>query len=170
MKLSNDLEEALNKQIGFEFASAHSYLSMSAHFESEAWEGFAAWKATQSDEERGHAMRFYHYLLDRDGSVRIPEIPAPRSQFTSPLEVFEVTLQQEQDISKSIFALYKMAHDSDDYATVSFLKWFVDEQVEEEKLVSDMVDRLMRAAGNNEAILLLDRQAGERTADGDLAQ
>ena len=170
MKLPSSLEDALNKQIGLEFASAHNYLSMSAYFESEAWEGFSSWMGTQSDEERGHAMKFYHYLLDRDGSVRLPEIPAPRFDFTTPLDVFETTLQQEQDISKSIFALYKAAHDVGDFATVSFLKWFVDEQVEEEKLVSDMVDRLKRSAGNNEAMLLLDRLAGERMANGDSTQ
>ncbi len=165
MKLSSELENALNQQIGMEFASAHAYLSMSAHFEKESWDGFAAWMAAQSDEERLHAMKFYHYVLDREGSIRLPEIPAPQADFKSPLEVFVTSLEQEQDVSRSIFALYKMAHDEADYATVSFLKWFIDEQVEEEKSVSDMIDKLKRADGNNEAMLMLDRLAGERPSE-----
>lgn len=165
MKLSSSLEEALNKQIGMEFAAAHSYLSMSAYFEQSAWDGFASWMAAQSDEERAHAMKFYQYLLDRDGQVRLPEIPAPISEFESPLDVFEFSLKQEHEVTSSIFNLYKMAHDSADFATVSFLKWFVDEQVEEEKNVSDMIEKLRRADGNNEAMLMLDRVAGERPAE-----
>ena len=121
--------------------------------------------AAQSDEERLHAMKFYHYVLDREGSIRLPEIPAPQADFKSPLEVFVTSLEQEQDVSRSIFALYKMAHDEADYATVSFLKWFIDEQVEEEKSVSDMIDKLKRADGNNEAMLMLDRLAGERPSE-----
>jgi len=162
MKLSSTLEKALNKQIGMEFASAHAYLSMSAYFEREAWDGFAAWMAMQSGEERIHAMKFYHYVLDREGSVKLPQIPAPDCEFKSPLDVFKASLSQEREVSASIYGLYKLAHDEADYATVSFLKWFVDEQVEEEKTVSDMIDKLKRAGDNNEAMLMLDRLAGER--------
>lgn len=166
MKLSTELEKALNQQIGMEFASAHAYLSMAAYFERESWDGFASWMASQSDEERIHAMKFYHYVLDREGSVKLPAIPAPESEYSTPLAVFEASLAQERDVSKSIYGLYKLAHEEADYATVSFLKWFVDEQVEEEKTVSDMIDKLKRAGENNEAMLMLDRLAGERPAAG----
>jgi ferritin len=165
MKLTSSLEDALNRQIGMEFAAAHAYLSMSAYFEENAWDGFASWMAAQSDEEHAHAMKFYRYLLDRDGQVKLPEIPAPINEFASPLDVFESSLSQEHEVTSSIFSLYKMAHDSADYATVSFLKWFVDEQVEEEKNVSDMIEKLRRADGNNEAMIMLDRMAGERPTE-----
>lgn len=162
MNLSKELHEALNAQIGVEFQASYSYLAMSAYFEANAWDGFASWMSLQSDEERDHAMRFYNYLLDRGASIALPPIKAPKTDFTSPLEVFETSLAQEKSVTQSINALYKLAHDSDDYATVSFLKWFVDEQVEEEKSVSDMIDKLKRASSNPEAMFLLDRMANER--------
>ncbi len=167
MNLNEKVQDALNKQMGMEFAAAHSYLSMAAYFEREAWDGFGQWMTLQSDEERLHAMKFYSYINDRGGKVVLPEIPAPTIDFDSPLAVFESSFAQEQEVSSSIYALYKLANDAADFATVSFLKWFVDEQVEEEKSVSDMIDKLKRAANNPEAMLLLDRYAGERSTAGE---
>lgn len=165
MSLSKSLESALNDQIGIEFEAFYSYLSMAAHFEARSWDGFANWMSMQSDEERVHAMKFYDYLLDRGANVKLPAIQAPGSEFESPLAVFEASLKQELHVTESINRLYKLAQENDDYATVSFLKWFIDEQVEEVKTVSSMIDKLKRAANNPDALLLLDRVAGERTSE-----
>ncbi len=167
MNVSESLEAAINRQIGCEFSAAHCYLSMASYFERVAYDGFAAWMHLQSNEERLHAMKFYEYLLDRGGVVQLPAIEAPRYEYGSPLEVFEASLEQENDVSKSIYSLYKLAMDEGDYATVSFLKWFIDEQVEEEKSVGDMIDKLKRAGDNPEAILLLDRYASERKPESE---
>lgn len=165
MNLSNDLEQALNAQVGMEFSASHSYLAMSSYFEQSAWDGFASWMTLQNEEERAHAMKFYNYILDRGGKVTLPAIPAPRMDFNSPLEVFEASLAQEKEVTKSIFAIYKIALEQADFATVSFLQWFVDEQVEEEKSVGDMIDKLKRVGDNPEAMMLLDRDAAARTAE-----
>ncbi len=165
MDLDKTLLDALNDQMGMEFGASHSYLSMAAYFEREAWDGFAQWMTLQSEEERTHAMKFYTYINDRGGKVVLPEIPAPAVDFESTLDVFQSSLSQEQEVSQSIYSLYKLANDSADFATVSFLKWFIDEQVEEEKNVSDMIDKLKRATNNPEAMLMLDRYASERTAE-----
>lgn len=167
MNLPIKLAEALNEQIGIEYQASYSYLSMSAYFEAHSWDGFAKWMAMQSDEERGHAMKFYAYLLDRGAEISLPAIKAPEANFDSPLAVFEASLAQEENVTATINNLYKIAHESADYATVSFLKWFVDEQVEEEKSVSDMIEKLKRAGDNPEALLLLDRMAGERQAESE---
>lgn len=165
MQLSKKLTDALNEQLGMEFSAFYSYLAMAAYFEADSWGGFAKWMTLQSDEEREHAMKFYTYLIDRGAQVRLPEIPAPAVDFESPLAVFESSFAQERKVTESIHELYRMAHDSADYATVSFLKWFVDEQVEEEKNVSDMVEKLKRANGNAEALLMLDNLAGKRSPE-----
>lgn len=165
MKMTPELHAALNAQIGMEFAASYSYLSMASYFEAESWDGFAKWMTLQSIEEHDHAMKFYTYVLDRGECVQLPAIPAPSNTFKTPLSVFETSYAQEQAVTESINNLYKLAHDSADFATVSFLKWFVDEQVEEEKNVSDMIEKLKRANGNCEAMLLLDSLAGARTPD-----
>ncbi len=165
MNLSEELTTALNAQVGMEFQASYSYLSMASYFESNSWDGFAGWMSMQSDEEREHAMKFYTYLLDRGATVALPAIEAPDKDFDSPLAVFEASLAQEKVVTAAINKLYKIAHSCDDYATVSFLKWFIDEQVEEEKSVGDMIDKLKRAEGNTEAMFMLDRLAGERTPE-----
>ena len=165
MPLSNALENALNEQVGIEFESFYSYLAMAAYFDSQSWDGFASWMSLQSSEEQDHAMKFYNYVLDRGATVKLPPIKAPNYEFGSPLEVFEASLEQEHHVSASINKLYKLAQGSDDFATVSFLKWFIDEQVEEEKTVSDMIEKLKRSGDNPETLLLLDQVAGARKPD-----
>ncbi len=162
MDISTELEEAINEQIGIEFAASYAYLPMAAYFERNAFDGFSKWMHVQSEEEHMHAMKFYQYLIDRGGVARIPSIPAPEWNFESVIKVCEASLQQERDVTRHIYGLYKIAQDESDFAAVSFLKWFVDEQVEEEKNVSDMPDKLKMAQGNLDSLLLLDRYALER--------
>jgi ferritin len=163
MSLSKTIQDAINKQINLELASAYAYLSMAAFFEGRALNGFGKWMRMQYAEENGHAMKFYDYLLDRGGRVELQTLAAPPQDFTTPLAAFEQSLAHEQKVTKSIHRIYELAHEEKDYATVSLLKWFVDEQVEEEKTVSDVVDRLKIAGDNPNALLLLDSMAGQRT-------
>jgi len=168
MDISIELEKAINEQIGIEFAASYAYLSMAAYFERNAFDGFSKWMHLQSEEERMHAMKFYQYLIDRGGVARIPSIPAPEWDFESVIKVFEASLDQEREVTRHIYDLYKIAQNESDFATVSFLKWFVDEQVEEEKNVSDMIDKLEMAHGNPDSLLLLDRYALERKPDSEV--
>ncbi len=168
MDISTELEKAINEQIGIEFAASYAYLSMAAYFERNAFDGFSKWMHLQSEEEHAHAMKFYQYLIDRGGVARIPSIPAPEWNFDSVIKVFEASLDQEREVTRHIYDLYKIAQNESDFATVSFLKWFVDEQVEEEKNVSDMIDKLKMAQGNPDSLLLLDRYALERKAESEV--
>ena len=68
--LSKAIQDAMNEQIKNELYSAHQYLSMSAYCESATLPGFAHWMLTQAQEEREHAMKFYNFILDRDGLNR----------------------------------------------------------------------------------------------------
>ena len=145
MDISTELEKAINEQIGIEFSASYAYLSMAAYFERNAFDGFSKWMHLQSEEEHMHAMKFYQYLIDRGGVAPIPSIPAPEFNFDSVIKVFEASLDQEREVTRHIYDLYKIAQNESDFATVSFLKWFVDEQVEEEKNVSDMIDKLKMA-------------------------
>lgn len=165
MDISLELETAINEQIGTEFAASYSYLSMAAYFERNAFDGFAQWMRLQSEEEYMHAMKFYQYLIDRGGVVRIPSISAPKWDYESVIKVFQASLDQEREVTRHIYSLYQLAQNESDFATVSFLKWFVDEQVEEEKTVSDMIEKTKMAEGNPDSLLLLDRYALERKAD-----
>lgn len=162
MKLSATLEKALNDQINLELSSAYAYLGMAAHFENTPFQGFGSWMKKQSAEEVEHAQKFFEYIAERNGKVTLGALPAPKFDYASPLEVFRTSLAHEQKVSAAISSIYEMAAGEKDYPTLSFLKWFLDEQVEEEKSVSDMVDKLVLIGDNHNGLFHLDRLAAKR--------
>jgi len=162
--LSQDLQTAINSQIKNEYYSSYLYLSMAAYCESINFSGFAGWLRRQSDEELTHALRFFDYMLDRDGRVVLDKIGQPPSEFGSLLEMFTQVLEHEKEVSGMINRLYELAVSESDHATAVELQWFIQEQVEEEKSASDMVENIKLAGDNSAALLMLDRQlAGENT-------
>lgn len=165
MSLTPEIQQALNQQINLELASAYAYLSMTAYFEDRSLNGFGHWMRLQHQEEHGHAMKIYDFIQDRGGRVVLEAIGKPPEDFSSPLDAFEHSLAHERKVTASINDIYGLAHETKDYATVAFLKWFIDEQVEEEKNASEMVDRLKLAGDNPNALLLLDSQAAARAAE-----
>ncbi|MEX0774182.1 MAG: ferritin [Phycisphaeraceae bacterium] len=162
--LDAKIEAALNKQINHEITAAYHYLAMAAWCEHESLTGFASWMKLQRQEELKHAQRFFDYLNDRGGTVALQPIEAPKGKFKSPKDVFLRAFELEQINTKAIYDLYQLALDLKDFATQSMLKWFIDEQVEEEKTAREIEDLLELAADNKSALLLLNRQLGERTA------
>ena len=164
MKLSSKIEKALNDQMNLELSSAYAYLGMAAYFETTPFSGFGAWMRLQSGEEVGHAGKFFKYIIERGGKVTLGAIPAPKTDYKSPLEVFKASLGHEQKVSAAICAMYDLAQAEKDYPTLSFLKWFLDEQVEEERNVSEVLARLELADDNRGALFQLDAYAGGRAA------
>ena len=160
--LSKTVQDAMNEQIKNEFYSAYQYLAMAAYCESANLPGFAQWMRTQSKEETEHAMKFYDFILDRNGRVVLHAIEGPVIEFGSPLEVFEHALEQEQKVTTMIHDLYGLAVEENDYASQAFLQWFVTEQVEEEKNAGDVAETLKMVGGMSEALFLLDRELGQR--------
>ena len=160
---------ALNDQIRKELHSAYVYLAMSAHFESESFEGFAHWMRLQAQEELAHAMRLYDYLLRRGAVVELQAVDAPPGEFGDPLSVFQAALEHERFITASIHECYKHARVHSDVATQRELDWFVIEQVEEEENAGRAVDLLTKAGDNDAVLLMLDREFGSRVAEEEAA-
>jgi ferritin len=165
MALPPKLADALNGQITLEFASAYQYLSTAAWLESESLPGMAHWMRLQSEEEWAHGLRFYQFVLDRDGTVKLGDIAAPDHAFASPYAAFEATLDSERSVTESINRLYALATELRDYASLPMLDWFVNEQVEEEATVTQILDDLERAGGDGHTLLMLDRELGARSAE-----
>ncbi len=162
MKLSNKLETALNAQLNLELSSAYAYLGMAAYFEQTPFSGFAKWMHFQYKEELAHADRFFKYIAERNGKVTLGAIVAPKTDYKSALDVFKASLGHEQKVSAAICAIYEQAFAEKDYPTQSFLKWFLDEQVEEEKNVGDMLVKLEMVGDNRNGLFQLDHHAGKR--------
>ena len=157
------MQAALNGQITEELFASQVYLSMCAHFESEGLPGFARWMRAQAEEERAHALRLFDFVHDREGRVSLGSIDPPPTEFGAPLAVFEAALAHERKVSAMIGDLYRLAMDEADYPAQVMLQWFVNEQVEEEKTISDIVDRLRLAGDDKSALLMLETELGQRT-------
>lgn len=162
--MNQDVRSAINDQINRELYAAYLYLAMAAHFDVEALTGFARWMRLQAQEELGHAMRLYDYLLERGARVELRGIEAPPLTFGSPLSIAEQALEHERQVSQSIDRIYALAHKEGDYATQVQLQWFVTEQVEEEHSAETMVERLRMASDSRAALLILDREVAVRSS------
>jgi ferritin len=161
--LSKKLETALNAQINAELWSAYLYLSMSAHFAADGKPGFANWFKIQFQEEQDHAMKFFNYIVERGGKVELKPIAKVPLVWKSPLAAFEDTLKHEQEVTALINNLVTLAKEEQDYATESMLKWFVDEQVEEEATAQGYIDALKMIKDNGFGIYTLDKELTQRS-------
>jgi ferritin len=159
--LTKKLQDAINDQIAYEFYSAYLYLAMAAHFESQNLRGFATWMRTKFSEEQVHALKFFDYVNDRGGKVVLHAIAQPKASWKNNLDAFEESLQHEQAVTTRIHKLYELALAEKDYATQALLQWFITEQVEEEKTVSDVIEQLKLIDARGTAVLMLDHRLGK---------
>lgn len=160
--LSKQMEKELNEHVNAEMYSAHLYLSMSAYFKSIDLTGFAQWMRVQFDEEMDHAMRFFEFVDQMDGRVKLTQIAAPPVEWKSPLDVFENTYKHEQAVSARINALVSLAIEEKDHATNNFLQWFVAEQVEEESNAKGALKKLRFVGDSKSSLLMIDQEMGQR--------
>ncbi|HOU12677.1 MAG TPA: ferritin [Anaerolineae bacterium] len=162
MDLSKNMENAINKQIQAESYSAYLYLAMAAYCDSVSMPGYAHWLREQCEEELEHAMKFYHYVVERGGRVVLEAIQQPPVEFGSLLGLAEEVYAHEQKVTSLIHALYDVAVAEKDYASQVFLQWYIKEQVEEEDHARTIVEQFKMAGGHPNILFMLDRQLGAR--------
>jgi len=165
MEINQKIQKVLNEQINAELYSAYLYLSMSAYCESINLKGFAHWMRVQAKEEIGHAMKIYSYTHERVGRVILAAVEQPPTEWKSTINVFEETLKHENKVTQLIHNLVELANTEKDYATNSFLKWFIDEQVEEENQANEILQQLKMIKESPQGLLILDSKLGQRKSD-----
>lgn len=156
------LQDIINAQVNAEFYSAYLYLSMSAYFQSQNLPGFANWMRVQFQEEQFHALRFFDYISERGGQAILTSFESPKTEWENAIEVFEEVLKHEQHVTSLIYNLVDVAIEERDHASNSFLKWFVDEQVEEEANAESILSQLKLINGQGNGLLMLDRELAAR--------
>ena len=160
--MTERMEEALNKQLNAELYSAYMYLSMTAWFEAMNLDGFASWMKAQALEEMEHAMKFYNFINERGGRVRLMPIEGPPTDWDSPVDVFEAAYKHEQYVTSLINDPVELAIQEKDHATQIFLQWFVTEQVEEEASFSAILEKLRMVGESPGPLFMMDRELGQR--------
>jgi len=161
--MNSKVSEALIKQVNTEFYSAYLYLAMNQHFEDDNMAGMANWMYQQFQEEQFHAMKMVKYLNSRGVKVELALIEKPITAWDSTLEVFTEVLSHEESITASINSIQSLAVQEQDYATMNFLQWFIDEQIEEEENASNIIKQLQLIGDNGYGLLMLDKELALRT-------
>jgi ferritin len=160
--MDKKLYELLNQQIKSELYSAYLYLSMASYCDSVNLEGFAKWMKVQAKEEVGHAMKIYEFLNDRNERVILEGIEKPPSDFSSPVDIFSKTLEHEKKVTAMIEKIFEAAKEVGDSASMIFLQWFINEQVEEEKQAGKILEKLKMIEKSPAGLLFIDNELGKR--------
>lgn len=164
MKISEKLAKEINAQVGHEFQASQNYLAVAGYFKERELTLLHDLFLKQSEEEREHALKFVEYLWDTESKVEIPALEAPYGEFKSAEAVLESALKWEQEVTRRINDLMTIAIEDRDYQSQSFLKWYVDEQLEEETSMTQLLNVIRMAGEKNllmvEAYLVHSKKAG----------
>ena len=160
--ISEKMQQAFMAQINKELYSEYLYLSMKAYFADKNLKGFTNWLDIQVKEEHAHAMGMFDYVIERGGKIELDAIEKPKTNWSSPLEVFKDILAHEQYVTSQINLLYDCAVDTKDRAAQLFLNWYVREQVEEEASAEDILVRLEMIGNDKHALLDIDKELAQR--------
>ena len=160
--LSKTVQDAINEQVKNELYSAYLYLSMSTYCESNNLQGSARWMRAQAKEEQGHGLKLIDFVLDRGGTVALQALAQPPAEFASLLDLFQQVLDHERKVTAMINRLYETAVKESDYPTQNLMRWYVDEQVEEEKNAALIVEQLKMVGTQGTALFIIDGRLGAR--------
>lgn len=160
--ISKKTAKAINTQINREFFSAFLYLAMANDAMDKGFKGAASWFMIQYKEEESHALKFSHYLQEQGAKVELGAIDKPKGEWKDLLEMFQEALAHEKKVTAWISEIMTLAVTEKDYATQNMLKWFIDEQVEEEASATDVIWMLEMSAGSKGALFMADKTLGKR--------
>lgn len=155
--LSKTIETALNNQLQIEAQSSHYYLAMASWAENKGYPGIADFMYTHSDEERMHMLKLVKYINERGGTPSIPELSAPNISHTDITALFQDLLNHEINVTQSINEVVHECLSEKDYSTHNFMQWYVAEQLEEEALAREIMDRLKLIGNDKGGMYLFDR-------------
>jgi ferritin len=148
MEISKPMSAKLNDQITHELDACQRYLAITAYFEGLGLKVLAGRFLKQSDEERGHALRIFKYLVDVGAKITLAALPKPKADFPSVVAAIEAACDSERTVSQQINDLVALAEKEKDYSTRTFLQWFVNEQIEEVATMTHLA-RVARLAGDD---------------------
>ena len=155
--IKDTILDALNKQIKLEGDSSQLYLAMASWAEVKGLEGTANFLYSHADEERMHMLKLIKFINERGGKAFVPQIEEPKQDFTTLKEVFTAILNHECFVSESINDIVGLTLEERDYSTHNFLQWYVSEQIEEEKLARNILDKLEMIGSDKGGLYLFDR-------------
>ena len=160
--MNDKIASLLNQQITKEFYSAYLYLDMANFYDEMDLDGYSNYYMIQAQEERDHALLFMKYMQNNGLKVTLEAIDKPDKTFESVLDPLVAAAEHERYVTALINTIYHEAHEAEDYRTMKFLDWFVDEQMEEEDNADTMVSRYKLFGTDPKGLYLLDQEYAGR--------
>lgn len=160
--MNAEVVKLFNDQIQAEFYSAYMYLQMSIEMESKNFKGMARWLYLQYEEERQHALKLAKFMQDRGVKPQLLTVEAPPAEYGTPLELFKKVLAHEKYVTARVNTMYEAALAAKDYPAQNCLRWYIDEQVEEEANASEIVEKLQMVGDQVAGLFAIDGQLGAR--------
>jgi ferritin len=158
--INKKVENALLKQVALEAYASMSYLAMASWMDCKGYEGTAQFLYAQSEEERGHMLKIFHYINDAGGTAIVPELKKPKESYDSYIACFDQILIQEIEVSNAIHSLVDLSINEKDHTTNNFLQWYVSEQLEEESQFRTIIDKIKILGKDGSGLYLLDKDLG----------
>lgn len=148
MIIKQKVVDAMNAQLISEFTASAQYIAIAVYFDEESLPDLAGFFYAQAEEERMHAMKFVHFMLEAGAKPIIPAMPDLKNSFANASEAVQYALTQEMTVTDEINNLVSIAISEGDYASNQFLQWFVTEQVEEVDSMTSLLQTIKHANGN----------------------
>jgi ferritin len=148
MIINQRTADAMNEQIQSEFHASSQYVAMAIYFDEQGLPDLAQFFYRQAEEERMHAMKFVHFMLETGAKPLIPPVPEVRNAFDDAADAVQTALNQELTVTDQINNLVRIAMEENDFTSNNFLQWYVQEQVEEVDTFNTLLQTIEHAAGN----------------------
>lgn len=155
--IKKNILDALNQQVKAEATASQVYLAMASWAENKGLEGVSEFLYKHSDEERMHMLKLIKFINERGGIAKIPSLNEPKHDYQNLHELFEILLQHEMEVSAQINDIVDLTLNEKDYTTHNFLQWYVAEQIEEERLARNILDKLKLIGDDKGGMYLFDR-------------
>ncbi len=161
--MKKEVFDAMNEHINYEYYSAYIYLQLGLTMERENYKGYSAWLIDHYKEELQHAQDFIEFMFQRDQTPVLMDIKMENFDVKEPLEVAKLIYEHEKTVTERIYKLHDKAKKAEDYATEIFMHTYITEQIEEEDVTKDIVDRFTLAGDDIAARLIIDGRLGKRS-------
>ena len=138
---------------------------MASWAETQGFEGVASFMYAHSDEERQHMLKLIKFINERGGHAKVSQLSAPPTEFGSFKDMFQTLFDHEVMVSKAINDLVDVSLQEKDYATHNFLQWYVSEQIEEEALARNILDKINLIGDDKSGFYLFDNDIKQLVAN-----
>lgn len=159
--LQESVQNMLNEQMTMEAHSSAVYLGMSSWCHEQGLIKTGEYFKKQSAEEREHMLRIFDYMIDMGGRAISPTVSDVQNDFTDLKSLLELYLEMEIKITESFNKMTGACIKVNDFQTVKFFDWFLNEQIEEEDNARRTLEIYELIGTELDGLFKIDHQIGE---------